>query len=455
MKNFLLSSVAAFGRDRRATIGMIFGFSAVPIMLTVTAAYDYTRAVSRQTLIQNIVDQAVLSALSATNGAAPNDASTRAMITAALSEYSDITLPQSVGGATASLNTTTGVATVNLADGVTTCVVPAHSTPQTSDCSNTVLTYTAATSSTPATYKAVVTANAAMSMMAAFGASVTLTVSSTAEAVSGSSQAPSSATFNMTGASGYYWKQVDVYIHNAGASSDTDLASYVYQPTNESNYTGTLSASILSGTQMVAGTVGQLVSLGNAYDTAYMTMTVYSDGCGPGMAPDTTQASTSFSCVATGTQVQSGTQQVCTEVPTGGYNRRGQPEYTQQCVSEPTYTTMTKTATPVVYSTKNATQIKNLFVQSPTNTSATQQNTELTTSHSLVSLLPACGQLSETSKWSWEDTPYNTSDITTSGTYLGSWAQQDIKFDVTTNACEGNSYIAIGTSTPATVRLAN
>ncbi len=181
MKKYLLSTAAAFHRNPRGNVGMFFGFAAVPIMLSVSAAYDYSRAMSRDAIIQNIVDQAVLSAMASSGGAAPTDAGTRAMITAALSQYSDITLPQAVGGASVALNSQTSVTTVTLSDGVTTCTIPANSTAQTSDCSNTVLTYTAATSTAPATYKAVVTATVAMSMMSAFGATHTLVVTAQAD----------------------------------------------------------------------------------------------------------------------------------------------------------------------------------------------------------------------------------------------------------------------------------
>ncbi len=206
------------------------------------------------------------------------------------------------------------------------------------------------------------------------------------------------------------WKQVNLYVHTAGASSDTLLASYVYQPVDLSYESGrgdgTTTATFLSGGSMVAGPVNTPITLGSNYDNAYLTMTVYSDGCGPNYAPETSQSgsTTNYTCVLSGTTVTTGS----------GRNQ--------------TTTTYTKTTSPVVYSTTNATQSRNLFVNGVNMYSTS-------TPPSIMQLLPCPpqGTASLTSTHAWEDTPYAGSLNT------GSWLYQDIFFNVTTS-CATNTY---------------
>lgn len=234
-----------------------------------------------------------------------------------------------------------------------------------------------------------------------------ITVRASATATNQTARTPSTVIFTLTGAYGWYWKEIDLYVHTVGASKDTLLASYFYQPVDLSAQggrgTGTTTAQFLSGGAMVSGPVNTSVSPGSNYDNAYLTMTVYTDGCGPGMAPTTSQSgsTTTYSCVASGTKVQ-----------TSRYSS----------------TTYTKTATPVVYSTSNAAQSRNLFVNGVNMYSTT-------TAPSIMQILPcANGQTTATNTHAWEDTPY-------SGSLTGgSWSNQDIFFSVQTSCASNTNY---------------
>ncbi|MCB1536447.1 MAG: hypothetical protein KDJ44_17480 [Rhodoblastus sp.] len=226
----------------------------------------------------------------------------------------------------------------------------------------------------------------------------TMTASASTTVDMPSAQTASNVTFVLTGGYGWWWKRVDLYVHAVGATSDTLLASYVYQPVTLSAQngrgTGTTTANFAFGGGMVAGPVDSPVSMGSSYDNAYLKMTVYSDGCGPGMAgyATTSGSVTTQNCVASGTSVQT------------GVNRYGQP----------TYTTYTKTASPVAYGTNDASTARYLFVngvQLPANSTP-----------SIFTLLP-CNQ---TSTHAWEDG--------------GGWAQQDIFFNVATTCSTNANY---------------
>ncbi|KAF2990914.1 hypothetical protein MJC1_02012 [Methylocystis sp. MJC1] len=228
-----------------------------------------------------------------------------------------------------------------------------------------------------------------------------ISISASSTATNQTARTASDVNFTLTGAYGWYWKEIDLYVHTAGASKDTIVASYFYQPVDLSAQggrgTGTTTAQFLSGGAMVAGPVNTSISLGSNYDNAYLTMTVYSDGCGPGMAPTTSQSgsTTNYKCVASGTKISR--------------------------------TTYTKTAAPVIYSTSNANQSRNLFVNGVNMYSTT-------TAPSIVQLLPcAKGATTATNTHAWEDTPYNGS---LTG---GSWSNQDIFFSIQTT-CAANAY---------------
>jgi Flp pilus assembly protein TadG len=99
---------------------------------------------------------------------------------------------------------------------------------------------------------------------------------------------PQSLTFNLQGAKGWYYKTMQIWVHVPGASSDTLMASYVYQPTSLSAtasfsvYDALLGHNVSpSGAGTGTFTGPTTVTLGS-YDNAYVTMNVQTDPCPPG-----------------------------------------------------------------------------------------------------------------------------------------------------------------------------
>lgn len=101
------------------------------------------------------------------------------------------------------------------------------------------------------------------------------------------------ATFTPLGAKGWYFKVISLWVHRPGASSDTRLASYVYQPvylyqngsvalpngtTISDGGKGTTTSYDANGNTVPAGTA---VSLGS-YDNAYLIEQVDFSPCPPG-----------------------------------------------------------------------------------------------------------------------------------------------------------------------------
>lgn len=341
-----VARLSGFLRDTRGTISAAFAMTGLVATMLVGASIDYSRNIGMQQKLQASVDAAMLAALQAS---AANRTTVATQVLNATLANSGITASWTSGPTVNGDGSLSGTATGTI---------------------DTVF------------------------MKIARINSMSTTASATVELPAAS--VASNVTFSLTGAYGWWWKQVDLYVHVAGAASDTLLASYVYQPYNLSassgRGTGTTSASFLSSGAMVTGPVATGVNLGSNYDNAYLKMTVYSDGCGPGMAGYTTSSngSTIQNCVASGTSVQTGT------------NRYGQP----------TYTTYTKTASATVFSTNSSTTAQYLFVngvQLPANSVPT-----------IFALLP-CDQ---TSTHAWEDG--------------GGWTQQDIFFSVATT-CSANS----------------
>lgn len=357
-----------FLADESASIGISFAVTATAALMFVGAAIDYSNNVGGRAKLQSAVDAAVLAALQA-------PAASRVSAATAILQAN---LAQSGMNVSWSQQPTLG------ADGSITGAVTA-------------------------TLPTVALKIARINQM-------TFSASARAKIASVAMQSPANLTFTLTGATGWYWKQVDLYVHQPGAVSDTVVASYTYQPTSLFNQgTGTVSAKFLTGPggSMVDGAVDTPVSIGATYDRAYLKMTVYSDGCGPGYAPQhpdfggNTAYWSPFVCMAVGsTWTSSSTQYVC--------NRRS-------CGYQTTTTTNTvsKTAAPVYYSTDDPATAHNLFVNGvdlPNNVKP-----------SFFSLF-SCGQ---TTSHDWEDTPW-------ADPLPGSWSQQDIHFSIATS-CATNS----------------
>jgi Flp pilus assembly protein TadG len=352
------SESPSFRSNESGNVTIIFGFALVPLLLLLGGVADYARATRARGALQQAIDSATLAATSNM---------TRANILMQTELQKSIITGVSATFTKNADGSVTGTATGSVA--------------------STILQ---------------------LANVKSFPIGATSTASSPIST-------PSSVEFTLTGAYGWYWKEVSLYVHTIGATSDTLLASYTYQPVDlsygGSRGDGTVTAQFQNGNTMAPGPVTTPVSLGSNYDNAYMTMTVYSDGCAPGYAPQTAQASstTNYTCVASGTSVTTGT----------GKHK--------------TTTTYTKTATPVVYSTKSATTSHNLFVNGV--------DLPLNVTPTIFSVLP-CGPTPGTAATvthAWEDTPYNASV----GNAAGTWSQQDIFFSIS-NVCAVNVNYAGG-----------
>jgi Flp pilus assembly protein TadG len=334
-------------KDEGGAVMLMFAFALIPVLLTIGGSIDYLRAERARSQLQQALDSATIAAAA---GSTSN---------AALMQTND------AGGG---LITNVSVSWKKNSDGS-------------------------------------VTGNATAQVPTSFlhlANMASMSVAATSTASVGSPQTASSVNFTLTGAYGWYWKEVDIFIHTVGASSDTKLASYIYQPTDLSGQsgrgTGTTTAQFLTGGVMVAGAINSTVSLGSNYDNAYLVMTVYSDSCGPGQVNTSSGSNPNIvTCAASGTKI-----------------------------SGKTYT---KTATPVLYSTSNISQSRNLFVNNKNMYSATKAPTI-----SQTIPCPASGTATASNTHAWEDTPYSGSLNT------GSWATQDIFFTVQTSCTANVNY---------------
>jgi Flp pilus assembly protein TadG len=370
---------ADFRSDDRGSVAIAFSLATAAAAILVGVGIDYGRGIGAKQKLQTALDAAVLEATALeaiSTPAATRDSRAASVFAASLAN----------SGLTGALNTPLSV-----------------------DVNGSVSA--SATATLPTTALQLTRVN-------------TVRVSANSQAVMSPqpAAAPSNVTFALTGYSGWYWKQVNLYIHNPGDAADTVLASYTYQPVNLASATGTASAQYFDALSGALGDstndVSRAVSMGSTYDRAYLTMTVYSDGCAPGYAPSTSQSggTTNYQCVVSGTRVQTGT-------------RNGSP----------VYTTYTKTATPVVYSTNDASTAHNLFVgNSPATLSELPNNKRAT-----IFQLARCSVSPVATYQSWEDTPWGNP-------LPGSWSQQDIFFTVTTNACALNANLK-----PPAPRLTN
>ena len=349
-------SKRGFASDTSGSTTAMFAVSAVAAMALMGAGIDYGRAVGAHAKLQNAVDQAMLAALQApatTRLSVANSILNAALAGSGLSASWSIAPTVTANGALTGTATGTLSSVMNGLTGVTQLVTSATST------------------------------------VAYSKASV-----------------PSNVVFALTGGYGWYWKEIDLFVHQPGASADTLLASYVYQPVDLSGGggrgTGTLTANFNINGVMTGNAVSTPVVLGSTYDNIYLKMTVYSDGCGPNMAPTTSQSgsTTNYSCIASGTKVQT------------GENWWGQA----------TYTTYTKSASPAYYATNDPNTAHNLFIGNP------EVDLPNNAVPSIFTLLP-CGQ---TVQHAWEDTPW-------ANPLPGSWSTQDIFFNVQATSCAQNA----------------
>ncbi|MDE2363601.1 MAG: pilus assembly protein [Hyphomicrobiales bacterium] len=378
LRGRLSLTIGKFRSQESGAVAIYFALSMTAVAMTVGASIDYGRMVGGRERLQSAVDSAVLAAIQAP--AANRVASATAILAANLAG----------SGLTASW---TQSPTLN-ADGSVTA---------------------AAKVAMPTTALGIIGTK-----------TMTLSAQATAKLAAKSVQSPTNVTFTLTGATGWYWKQVDLYTHQPGAASDALIASYTYQPTNLNNGgTGTSTAQFSTGPggSMTSGAVDTPVSLGSTYDKAYLVMTVYSDGCGPGFGPQHSDyASNSsywnpFTCMAVGS--------TWTSTSTTWNSKK------QKYVTTTTTYTVSKSAVPVYYSTDDATSAHNLFVNGVELPDNVKPN--------FFSLFDC----SASTKHDWEDTPW-------ANPLPGTWSQQDIHFTITAT-CGSNGNIAQG-SAPALVK---
>lgn len=264
-------------------------------------------------------------------------------------------------------------------------------------------------------------------------------------------QPPKELTFNAITASGYYWKQVDLILQATVGGPESTLASYVYQGTNMSNYTGTLTATYNNGSgTMVAGPNSKKLTLPANYANLYLKMTIYTDGCGPGMVHQHGGAVNPWVCVPAGSPYTaqsctgSGRNKVCSDVT--AYEAQKDPN------SKVTLTTNPKDPSA-------AAQSHNLFVQDLSATDVADgvlrngvwiRNVQINDgtgfktykmammpnnkTPSIFDILP-CPTPAEGVIQQWEDTTWNG----TGSSPPGSWTDsQDFTFRVNTSGTQGS-----------------
>lgn len=201
---------------------------------------------------------------------------------------------------------------------------------------------------------------------------------------------PTSVTFTLNYAKGFYWKKVTLWAHHPGDAANTLLATYTYQPDNLNG----------EGTGTTTGPLGSAITLGANYDAAHLEMEVSPDGCAPGHAPEHPEALTGDS-----TYFQPFT---CVPVGVNG---------------------AVKTATPYTLKTNDPATANHLFIdgaQLSANSTAT------------VASLFKCGS---SVNHEWEDM---RDYVTGEDGNVGAWATQDIKFRVQSDNCAPSAALRAG-----------
>jgi Flp pilus assembly protein TadG len=222
----LIKQIRDYFRQNDGNVAIIFSLAIVPVLMVLNGMMTYESAVKTRASDQNALDSALLASIKQPTQAA------------ALSTFNAFTAAEFKSG-----TSVTNVAYSTLTDG-------------------SVQMTASATGSVPSTFGG----------MLGFS-SMTYHVNSTVV----NPPLPSVATFTMVGAEGWWWKQITLWVHRPGATSDTLLATYTYQPTKlHSNGPwgggglGTLTAS-------PTGTI----TLGS-YDRLYMKMQVRHSPCPSG-----------------------------------------------------------------------------------------------------------------------------------------------------------------------------
>ncbi len=395
MKPMFKSRVADFGRDRCGGLATTFAMALLPLALSVTAAVDYSHFISRRTKLQAAADNAVLAALG-TSPSGPTDAQTSQYLSAVIGPLADVTV------------------------------------------SSQNFVFTPATSTSPAKYKATISGSIAAPTSSLLPNLGTFTI--TATAALQSQNMPTSAQIVATTARCAYWKSLQFFVHNVGATSDSVIATYTYQPTNLSGSgpSGSITFTFPDGTtalwdsngNFISGSI-EAVSLGSAYDNAYLVQTVSPSGCPAGQTPDPTQPLTNITCIAAGSTVQSSNGSLQTSPRYNLMETFSSPTCVSPGCSSYAYT-VNPIGSPWTSATNDPGTSNSLFVsqsaipQPPT--SAVQ--IPLGSTPTITTLIP-CGQVTY---WALEDTPWKSGGLTD-----GDWQSQDFFFTIQGVQCGANS----------------
>lgn len=388
-----------FFKNRDGNVAVIFALVLVPVMGLLGAAIDYSRGAQAHARMRSALDAAALAAA----------ASTDAERTSVGQSYLASNLQSSeISGVRSSF--------VMNADGALTA--------KASGSINTYVTGVIGVKSMPI--------------------SASVTVGSVATP-------PKELTFTAIAAQGWYWKQVDLIIQNAGTTEETTLASYVYQPLSQTTIPGTLTAKYNDGlgNMVVDGLSKKLIFPAN-YQNLYLKMTVYPDGCGPGMVPAHNSTSKSFKCAVAGASYTKTTNANGKTVTTPA-------KEAQKAVNPDIYTTNPKVTT-------SATSAHNLFVQDMSATSVANniltngklvKNATINGSTYKMAMIPngqtptvfdilPCPSPPNGLMQQWEDTTWNGKGSSPPP----SWAAQDFTFNVKSHLCASNTnYIGVGAVT--------
>jgi len=220
-----LSVLGRWRNDESGAIIVIFALALVPIVAVMGAAVDYSRAAQLKTRVQEAVDSATLAGL---KGATPTE-----RIAVANQVFASYGLSTQLASLTPSF--------VNNADGS--------------------LSGSAAGTMSTSFMSLVKVVNVDI------GAKATAVIPPVVST-------PASLSFTATGASGWFYKEVKLWVHYPGDATDTNLATFVYQPVN-----------LVTGPGAISGPMGSPIALGSNFDKIYMTMLVGADGCGPTQTP--------------------------------------------------------------------------------------------------------------------------------------------------------------------------
>lgn len=221
----LLSALGRWRHDENGAIVVIFALALVPLVAVMGAAVDYSRAAKLKTRVQEAVDSATLAGL---KGATPSE-----RIAVANQVFASYGLSTQLASLTPTF--------VNNADGSLSG---------------------SATGTMPTSFMSLV--KVVNVDIGAKATAVTPPVVTT----------PSSLSFTADGASGWFYKEVKLWVHYPGDATDTNLATFVYQPVN-----------LVTGPGSITGPMGTPIALGSNFDKIYMTMLVGPDGCGPTQTP--------------------------------------------------------------------------------------------------------------------------------------------------------------------------